>query len=427
MKHLLIITVVIGLISAQVVFPSSGDSSNKADSTDVNNNSNDVDALLFAATSISSRDVGFVQLRDGDQCSLPDGTIGTCIRLSQCSSYSHLFSDLNNPQTLRFLRERVCRFVANSVNICCPLGNNPIVTQPTTRRPVRRPVTQPTTRRPLQTTLRPSNLPHVPSSSQNSIFPTDCGRTFADRIIEGTEIPVGAYPWLVALGRIEEGIFDVNCGGTLITTRHVITAAHCFARFVKPTHAIVGEHDVNRDNDGANPETHFIRRIVLSNYNENTNQDDIAILTMSRDVTFNRNIQPICLPFRPDLSDNTFVGNRLDVVGWGRTDHQVRETSPVPLEAKVEVVSLDDCNQAYANLPGGVSLTITNRQLCAGRGGADTCSGDSGGPIHYLDQRSDRYYLAGVTSFGFECGNAQFPGVYTRVSSYLNWIQLNVN
>ncbi|CAL4065553.1 unnamed protein product, partial [Meganyctiphanes norvegica] len=133
------------------------------------------------------------------------------------------------------------------------------------------------------------------------------------------------------------------------------------------------------------------------------------------------NIQPICLPFRADLRNNGFEGNHLDIVGWGRTNNSNDRTSDVPLEAKVQVVSLDTCKQLYSK--SSPVFPIIHKQLCAGTGGIDSCSGDSGGPIHYRDRQTGRYYLAGVTSFGVECGRPDFPGVYTRVGSYVDWIE----
>jgi len=72
-----------------------------------------------------------------------------------------------------------------------------------------------------------------------------------------------------------------------------------------------------------------------------------------------------------------------------------------------------------------LGVRLSERQLCAGRGGTDTCQGDSGGGM-VANNLDGRWTLVGVTSFGVDCARPDFPGVYTRVDQYLDWIRSNV-
>lgn len=91
------------------------------------------------------------------------------------------------------------------------------------------------------------------------------------------------------------------------------------------------------------------------------------------------------------------------------------------------VVSNDQCKQSYSNFKNTV---IDDNAICAGylSGGKDACQGDSGGPLMLarMQQDSYLYYQIGIVSYGFKCAEPGFPGVYTRVTSYLQWIENNI-
>ncbi|KPJ15516.1 Proclotting enzyme [Papilio machaon] len=106
------------------------------------------------------------------------------------------------------------------------------------------------------------------------------------------------------------------------------------------------------------------------------------------------------------------------VVGWGTTRYGGAESSR-QLEARMPVWRNEDCDRAYFQ-------PITDTFLCAGysRGGVDACQGDSGGPL--MLQANGRWTQIGVVSFGNKCGEPGYPGVYTRVTRYLSWLQQNI-
>ncbi|CAK1580139.1 unnamed protein product [Parnassius mnemosyne] len=148
---------------------------------------------------------------------------------------------------------------------------------------------------------------------------------------------------------------------------------------------------------------------------------DLALLRLVKRVPFSRNVFPTCL--YTGEADPTVP---LTVTGWGITDITRAATSSLLLKATLNIVSQDSCNLKYSKsrkLPNG----IVNEQLCARdvSGVMDTCQGDSGGPLQGLTGLDGHYRLVGVTSFGSGCGSP-VPGVYTRVSKYLDWIESTV-
>lgn len=94
------------------------------------------------------------------------------------------------------------------------------------------------------------------------------------------------------------------------------------------------------------------------------------------------------------------------------------------LKLAVPIVQNSECGQTFRK--AGVNLS--DRQLCAGgESGKDSCNGDSGGPLmHTTNNDSAQWYIEGIVSFGARCGTAGWPGVYTRVNKYLDWIYDNV-
>ena len=93
------------------------------------------------------------------------------------------------------------------------------------------------------------------------------------------------------------------------------------------------------------------------------------------------------------------------------------------LEVIVPIRKQNDCRQKYAEL----RINITDNQLCAGGiAGKDACQGDSGGPLMFQNPKTLRWQVVGLVSYGKGCGEKDNPGVYTRVSSYENWIKEKV-
>lgn len=146
--------------------------------------------------------------------------------------------------------------------------------------------------------------------------------------------------------------------------------------------------------------------------------NDIALLEASRSIYFDQNIRPVCIANKQDSS--AYVEGKTAVVaGWGWNQESQKDgNKPDTLQrAKVDVFRNEDCEGLYRD--GNRPRTIASTQLCAGKrtGGVDSCWADSGGPLVTNDE-----VLIGIVSTGIGCARPGFPGIYTRVSEFTNWI-----
>ncbi|XP_047114566.1 trypsin-1-like [Schistocerca piceifrons] len=233
------------------------------------------------------------------------------------------------------------------------------------------------------------------------------------RIVGGRPTGVNRYPWVARL--VYDGRFQ--CGASLLNGDYVLTAAHCLRRLKRSKIRIfLGDHDQTSTTD-----TPAIMRAVSSvirhrNFDENTWNHDIALLRLRKPVNFSKRIRPVCLPPK---GGGDPAGRTGTVVGWGRTAEDGALASVVQ-EAQVPILSLQQCRAS--RYPAG---RITDNMLCAGQGSKDSCQGDSGGPL-LVTRTDDRHEIVGVVSWGMGCGRPGYPGVYTRVSRYLDWVRGNM-
>jgi len=233
------------------------------------------------------------------------------------------------------------------------------------------------------------------------------------KIVGGAATEENEYPWQVGLlsRRTSSRPF---CGGTLLSDKTVLTAAHCTDGSSVP-YVTLGDHDVSKS-DGEQK----VRVCSVTNhpnYNAATTDYDFAILTLCDPVSFTTDISPACLP---SSSSANYDNKEAIVAGWG-TLSSGGTTPNVLHEVTVNTMTNSRCRGATTVYS---RRDITDRMICASASGKDSCQGDSGGPL--ITQESAGYFtLIGVVSWGAGCAEARAPGVYARVTNQLSWINSN--
>ncbi|XP_063597951.1 transmembrane protease serine 9-like [Penaeus indicus] len=293
-----------------------------------------------------------------------------------------------------------------------PLPTTPPTTPPpTTPLPTTPPPTTPTT--PLPTTP----LPTTTACSVTRKYCEDCGVatvSVADsRIVGGADASSGEFPWQVGLAT-EFPSGAGACGGSLIKSNWVLSAAHCFFddNGVAATSVVVQYGSTNL---ATATEVTAKRYITHENYDASSYLHDIALVELPQalDYANNPNVQPICLGEEEDYN----FGGKVVATGWGYLSFDTKEIPEILQEVMLDLITTEDC-KTMETLPSDTSV------ICALTTNKDTCSGDSGGPL-FTQLCDGRWAQLGIVSYGFECARPSKPGVYTKVSAYFDWIETN--
>ncbi|MEQ2280090.1 hypothetical protein AMECASPLE_016184, partial [Ameca splendens] len=242
----------------------------------------------------------------------------------------------------------------------------------------------------------------------------ECGtRAKLPRIIGGVEATLGRWPWQVSLYYSNRH----TCGGSIITSQWIVTAAHCVHNYRLPQVSswVVYAGIVTRSSAKiAQHAGYVVEKIIYNkNYNHRSHDSDIALMKLRRPLNFSDTIRPICLPpYDYDLPG----GTQCWISGWGYTQPDGVHSPDTLKEAPVPIISTKKCNSSCM-----YNGEITPRMLCAGytEGKVDACQGDSGGP---LVCQEEHWRLTGVVSWGTGCAEPNHPGVYTKVAEFLDWI-----
>ena len=209
------------------------------------------------------------------------------------------------------------------------------------------------------------------------------------KIVGGEGVESNEYPWQV--GITSPGSTRPWCGGSVLTTTSILTAAHCTrGTGVEDMIVIVGEHDWSQE-DGQE-RYRVCAKTEHPQHNRRTQDKDFSILTLCKELTFRREVQPICLPSSGDLQYEDVPAT---VSGWGTLSSGGVQPHYL-MEVNVTTISNADCDATYKS--------ITPSMLCTKEKGKDACQGDSGGPL--ITQESEGYYSQiGVVSWGIGCAH----------------------
>ncbi|XP_035774276.1 serine protease 7-like [Anopheles albimanus] len=294
----------------------------------------------------------------------------------------------------------------------------------------------PTTVEAALTTLLPTVVPDTPM-----INAPLCGLSVNTRIIGGeSEVP-GQFPWMARLAyrNRTSGRVTYRCAGSLITNRHVITVAHCVTNLIDELEIVsvrLGDLECNAVTDErcrARYQDFAIERIIPHDrYDTPKYANDIALIKLQETTETYNIISPLCLPLDQYAPYAVNLTGQMGIIaGWGSTSNRSNVPSPTLQWLRLPIVDTAACATSYArySVNSRNPIIVSGNQMCVqGQENRDACQGDSGGPLmNEAVSTRDRFVLLGLVSFGpRSCGVSNFPGVYTRISSYIDWILANI-
>ncbi|KAB0804632.1 hypothetical protein PPYR_01602 [Photinus pyralis] len=227
------------------------------------------------------------------------------------------------------------------------------------------------------------------------------------KIVNGTDAKLGEIPYIVSLRFAGYH----NCGGSIVSENHVLTAAHCV-----DDGKYTIQYGVLEISPGSTNSIDVDTIFKHEEYNPSQNHiNDVAILKLASAIPIdNVNVKPVILPSQGETAPD---GEWAVLAGWGAS----KTWGPVMKHLQrvdILVYSPDDCRAAHGN-------SVDERyHICAGvpEGWKGQCSGDSGGPFVAKGRQ------VGVVSWSVKpCAIVGYPGVLARVASYHDWIWSKVN
>ncbi|EDW91238.2 spaetzle-processing enzyme [Drosophila yakuba] len=244
----------------------------------------------------------------------------------------------------------------------------------------------------------------------------NCGISSDDpydwNIIGGNRTNIHQNPWMVLV------MSSKPCGGSLITSRFVLTAAHCVL-LEELFYVRLGEYQTLDPqpycvNDHCIPRFYNISADMTkyhNDYNKTTHKNDIALLRLSQAVEYSDYVRPICLLVDEQLEETPIY----NAIGWGGTEYG--QSSRILLKTTVYYMNVLYCNKKYQK-------QADQSQICAGSQTSNTCKGDSGGPLSYELQYGNKSltFQYGLVSYGSRKCHVNTPAVYTNVTHHMNWI-----
>ncbi|XP_072395723.1 phenoloxidase-activating factor 1-like [Diabrotica undecimpunctata] len=327
-------------------------------------------------------------------CISPNKENTKCESIYKCKTFTDALKSTVTQSQKDFMQESLCGYYDNLPIVCC--GTQSDYTD---------------SNRPPKRTKRNTDF-----KTNSLILETQCGVLVNDHLTSGQPQD---FPWAVKL------IYNQTlhrCEGTLIHKRYVLTSGQCVNKFIVNYHGKLAKVTLGLSNcpdeksctktelnvgiDGVTIHKDFgiVRGVP---------HDDIALIRLDKDITFNDNIFPICLPQQHEEAE---VGDKVTEVGW-------LKKSPIKLGAKLTIVDTKLCQEYYK--VENYNITVTEKNVCAGGYEKKICTGVSGSSLARLTSRNT-YVLEGIRSFGPRTCGDTVPTVYTKVQHYLQWIHDNI-
>ncbi|KXJ71055.1 hypothetical protein RP20_CCG021573 [Aedes albopictus] len=250
---------------------------------------------------------------------------------------------------------------------------------------------------------------------------------FVPLLYRGWKVEEGQWPWHVAIFyKQPQDSLKYQCGGSLLSSKHILTAAHCtinrktkFALPVGIFEVHLGQHNLSKVTENVQ-----VRDVVKLHVHPeySTLRNDVALLVMRLAITYTDYVIPICIDRKVDRDLRNLEGHRGWLTGWGVTE--TGNVSDVLWTASLEVVSYLDCTRNDPVLFGNM---VNETVFCAGDlNGTSPGPGDSGGGMYFYD--GDQWVLRGVVSFAkvdsvTKLVDTSKYAVFANVQRFLTWIQ----
>jgi len=239
-----------------------------------------------------------------------------------------------------------------------------------------------------------------------------------------------SFPFQVSIRKYRLDNVSKNvpfCSGSILSQSWILTAAHCLDNLKPMDRLLVVAGDINNDNNTnrSNRQTVRVKFMIPHGLHKNNSRNgyDIALLALSHPLDFSTaSVQPINLSER-----NSKPTGKVILSGWGITEDFPKGSPILTYTNKIQILENEECQKMESR------QSVKDSQICVIPDSpdvvADACRGDSGGPLTQLNQEGS-FVLIGVVSYGNSCGlnmrQRRSPGVYTRVSYFIDWIYKNI-